>query len=78
MAVKKVQTKWNFQDTGFLGFETLTFVPLDYKLIEKSLLTPTEIQWINDYHQSCWDKLNPLLQNDQYTLQWLKRYTNGI
>ena len=34
----------------FLGFETLTFVPLDRKLIEKDLLTPGEIAWVDDYH----------------------------
>jgi Xaa-Pro aminopeptidase len=77
MAVKKVDTKFNFQDTGFMGFETLTFVPLDYKLIERSLLSPEELQWVNSYHHTCWEKLSPLL-NDDFTLQWLKRYTSPL
>ncbi len=35
---------------GFLEFETLTCAPFDRNLVEKSLLTPTEIDWWNRYH----------------------------
>ncbi len=34
----------------YLGFETLTFVPLDRKLIEKALLTAEEVAWVDGYH----------------------------
>jgi len=78
MAVKKVETKFNFQDTGYLGFETITYVPIDYKLIDSSILTQRERDWLNNYHKTCWDKLSPFLQKDEETLQWLKRYTNAI
>jgi len=78
MAVMKAETKFNFQDVGYLGFETLTYVPIDHKLIDASILTPKEREWLNDYHKICWDKLSPFLQNDAETLQWLKRYTNVI
>jgi Xaa-Pro aminopeptidase len=33
-----------------LGFETLTFAPIDRELIELSLLTPEERAWIDAYH----------------------------
>lgn len=36
---------------GFLGFETLTFVPFDKVLIEEALLTAKERKWIEDYHE---------------------------
>lgn len=36
---------------GFYGFETLTLVPLDIKLIDESLLTEKERQWIRSYHE---------------------------
>jgi len=78
MAVKKVETKFNFQDTGFLGFETITFVPIDYKLIERSLLTSSDIEWLNAYHHTCWEKLSPFLKDDSHTLEWLKRYTTAL
>jgi Xaa-Pro aminopeptidase len=34
-----------------LGFEPLTLVPLDARLIEKKLLTPEEATWLEEYHQ---------------------------
>lgn len=45
MLVKK--SKWN----GYLEFEMLTYVVLDNDLIEKSLLTKKEINWIEDYQK---------------------------
>ena len=36
----------------FLGFETLTHVPIDKALIAPGLLTPDEVRWLNDYHAS--------------------------
>ena len=34
----------------FLGFETLTLVPIDTRLIDRSLLLQSEIDWVNQYH----------------------------
>ena len=34
----------------FLGFETLTLCPIEMSPIIKELMTPEEIQWLNDYH----------------------------
>jgi Xaa-Pro aminopeptidase len=33
-----------------LGFETLTFSPIDRRLIDASLLDDGELAWLNDYH----------------------------
>jgi len=33
-----------------LGFETLTFAPIDRNLIDATLLTADERQWLDDYH----------------------------
>lgn len=33
-----------------LGFETLTLAPIDLELVEPSLLTADERNWLNDYH----------------------------
>jgi Xaa-Pro aminopeptidase len=33
-----------------LSFETLTWVPIDRRLIAKDLLSPGEINWVNTYH----------------------------
>lgn len=70
-------TEWQTNAYGrFLQFETLTLCPIDTKLVEKSLLTASEIKWLNDYHQRCFDELSPAL-NDEETA-FLKRITQAI
>lgn len=60
----------------YLGFETLTFVPLDRKLIDKSLLTDSEIAWVDSYHEKVRALLAPQLQGDD--LAWLERETQPL
>ena len=48
----------------FLRFDTLTLCPIDAKAIEKSLLNPEEIEWLNNYHQWVYDELSPLVNNE--------------
>jgi Xaa-Pro aminopeptidase len=54
----------------YLGFETLTFAPLDKALVEVSLLTDEERDWWNGYHADVWRILSPQLDGD--VLAWLK------
>ncbi|MEM1404467.1 MAG: aminopeptidase P family protein [Pseudomonadota bacterium] len=37
-------------EVPMLGFEALTLVPFDRRLIDVALLSDGELQWINDYH----------------------------
>ncbi len=53
-----------------LGFETLTFCPIDRRLIKSALLTETETQWLNGYHARVWKILSPRV--DPETKAWLK------
>lgn len=55
----------------YYTFETLTLAPLDLNLIEESLLTPQEQQWIRDYHEKVLQRLSPHLDED--TLRWLQK-----
>ena len=32
------------------AFETLTLAPIDRRLIDVTMLSPTELKWLNDYH----------------------------
>ena len=57
-------------------FDALTMIPMDSRLIEKSLLTDAEISWFNDYHRLVLNKLSPLMQGDE--LAWLKNATKAI
>lgn len=64
------------QEGRYLGFETLTFVPLDRRLIEKRLLTADEVAWIDAYHAAVRAKLAPLLEGE--VLAWLERETQPL
>lgn len=61
---------------GFLEFENVTFVPLESSLIDISLLGDEELQWINNYHLNCFEKISPLVSLE--TLEWLKEKTQLI
>lgn len=50
--------------SGFLEFETVTLYPFDHNLIQKSLLTREEINWINDYHKTVYAGVAPYLKGD--------------
>ncbi|GAA6187481.1 aminopeptidase P family protein [Litorivita sp. NS0012-18] len=43
-------------------FKTLTYVPIDRRLIDLSLLDGGEIAWIDAYHAACRDKISPRLE----------------
>ena len=60
----------------FLRFDTLTLCPIDAKAIEKSLLNPEEIEWLNTYHQGVYDELAPMV-NDELK-RFLKEQTRPI
>lgn len=60
----------------YLGFETLTFVPLDRKLILRDLLTASEIAWVDAYHAKVRALLAPQLSGED--LAWLERETQPL
>jgi len=61
---------------GMLEFETLTLAPIDKSLIEVSLMSETDITWLNDYHATVWETLSPLLAEDDAA--WLRRATSAL
>ncbi|MXO86686.1 M24 family metallopeptidase [Altererythrobacter aurantiacus] len=54
----------------YLGFETLTYAPIERRLIEPEMLTEAERNWLDDYHRKVWDILSPQL--DGAVKDWLK------
>ncbi len=54
----------------FLEFETLTLFPYDTRLIDLSMLTPEEVQQVNDYHAMVLERLTPYLNEEEAA--WLK------
>ena len=63
-------------DNSFLEFETLTFVPIDRRLISMSLLDNYELEWINNYHSQCWKRAKDLVTAPTKT--WLKTMTRPL
>jgi len=59
-----------------LAFETLTYVPIDRRLIDTAMLSDAERDWLNRYHAACHDKLAPLLSPGAE--DWLKRATQTL
>ncbi|KAI4327561.1 hypothetical protein L6164_020006 [Bauhinia variegata] len=76
LVIEEADTKFNFGDKGYLSFEHITWAPYQKKLIDLSLLTPDEIDWLNSYHSKCRDLLAPYL--DQTENAWLKKATEAI
>ncbi|XP_053977342.1 xaa-Pro aminopeptidase ApepP [Hylaeus volcanicus] len=78
--VVKANTRYNHKNRGFLTFETVTLVPIQTKLLDVSLLTENEIEYLNNYHARCLNVLSPLLQGSENAeaLHWLEKETRPI
>ena len=67
-------TETEFGD--FLNFETITYCPIDTRLIEPSLLTQIESDWLNSYHSQVYAELKDRV--DGAALEWLSERTQAI
>ena len=56
---------------NFLCFETISFCPIDKNLIIYELLSNEEIKWLNNYHDTVYSKISPLIEETE-VLEWLK------
>lgn len=60
----------------YLNFETLSLCYIDTRLIDKSLLSTSEIYWLNNYHSVVYERLSLLLTDEERN--WLKAKTEEI
>lgn len=60
----------------FLKFETLTLYPFDLALFETEIMSDEEIEWVNRYHETVYEKLAPHLSDDER--EWLKGKTEKL
>lgn len=56
-------------ELDMLGFETLTFAPIDRACVAPDLLSPAELGWLNAYHAKVLAIVGPQLDGD--ALDWL-------
>nr|WP_289056750.1 aminopeptidase P family protein [uncultured Psychrobacter sp.] len=60
----------------FLHFETVTYCPIDTRLLDKSLLDQVEVEWLNDYHRQVYAELKDRVAGA--ALDWLTERTQAI
>jgi Xaa-Pro aminopeptidase len=57
-------------EKSMLGFDTLTFAPIDRSLIDAAILSPAEREWIDGYHARVLEVVGPKV--DWEVLDWLR------
>ncbi|VDM57224.1 unnamed protein product [Angiostrongylus costaricensis] len=64
----------------FLGFRALTLVPIQTSIIDKSLLSHKEAEWLNAYHDQVLSIVGGYLQKANKTkeFEWLKKHCAHI
>jgi Xaa-Pro aminopeptidase len=60
----------------FYGFETLTVAPISTKIVRKDLLEKSQVDWLNNYNASVFQKLSPRLNEEETA--WLAAATKAI
>lgn len=75
---KEMNTPFKFGGIKYLGFETITQVPLGHNLMDMDLLSVDEKKWINEYHAQVYDAVRPYFKEGESALEWLRRETLPI
>ncbi|OCH88157.1 Creatinase/aminopeptidase, partial [Obba rivulosa] len=73
LIVKRVKTKGEYNGHVWLGFERLTCVPIQTKMVREATLSKEERQWIKTHNMICFEKLEPLVRHDKRALAWLRK-----
>ena len=79
--VVHVNTKNQYDsNVNFVGFEPLTFVPIQREFIDPSLMTLEEKNWLNSYHKQCADVVGGELMkaNKIEVFKWLMEQTKPL
>ena len=76
MVNKRIAQPVETEFGNFLNFETVTYCPIDTRLIEPSLLSQIEVDWLNDYHRQVYAELKDRVEGA--ALEWLTERTQSI
>lgn len=74
LCVKAFETN----DGVFYKFETITYVPIETRSLDLSMMTSEEIEWLNNYHKNVYNILYPLIKDDAGLVNYLKEKTKAI
>ncbi|GIL68768.1 hypothetical protein Vafri_22006 [Volvox africanus] len=78
VVVVEKETPFRYAGQQYLGFERLTFVPLQAKLIDTALMSPEEVSWVDEYHEEVWTRVASRLQDEPDLLRWLRANTRPL
>ena len=71
LLIVKQPAEINGGERPMLGFETLTFAPIDRNLIDTKLLTREELQWLDAYHTKVLQVIGSKMDGDAFL--WMKQ-----
>jgi Xaa-Pro aminopeptidase len=78
--IVEAPTEFRFAGKTYMTLEAITMVPIETKLIDKSIMTAGEVAWMNSYHELVRKKVAPRLveAGKERALAWLERKTQPI
>lgn len=62
----------------FLRFAKLTMIPIQKNLIDLSLMTEAELDWLDAYHEDVLATVAPLLEEGTPAMEWLRTSCENI
>lgn len=74
--VTVIECELDGAERPMLAFETLTMAPIDRNLVDSTLMTQGELDWLNDYHARVRTVMTPKI--DAATARWLAQATDPI
>lgn len=80
VVVKQEKTMHEFGGVKYYGMEHLTMCPIATNLVDPSLMSLDELEWLNKYNAEVRDKVGPLLREtgDHEAVEWLERNTQPV
>lgn len=72
LCVEKQENQWG----QFLGFECLTFVPLEFEAVDTKYMEESDICLFNQYQAQVYEKLSPYMTEEEKV--WLRESTRKI
>lgn len=76
--VEEVDGEEKKEGKKFLKFAKLTMIPIQKNLIDVSLMTTRELDWLDEYHSEVFAKVSPHLEPDSPEMKWLKKSCEKI
>ncbi|KAF7303097.1 Creatinase aminopeptidase [Mycena kentingensis (nom. inval.)] len=77
LVVRRIRTR-GAETNGSIwyGFDRLTVVPIQTKMVNESMLSKEEKAWLKDHNQRCYQMLSPYLKEDKRAFKYLTREVN--